>query len=120
MGRTQGSPGCHATGGDFEGMVGHLLQTNRVLLDVYLPGVCGERPLSVSVLENYLVYDWLAHNVGAKGLVDPRSFLVVLGPQIVTELVRSKLVHELAEICVEKLVENERTAVDDGGVVTQA
>eukprot|EP00969_Alexandrium_andersonii_P240469 10616132-Alexandrium_andersonii.AAC.1 len=71
MGRAQGSPGCHAMGGDFEGMVDRLLQTNRVLLDMYLPGTCGERPLSASALEDYLVHDWLAHNVGTKGLIDP-------------------------------------------------
>eukprot|EP00969_Alexandrium_andersonii_P348293 15400848-Alexandrium_andersonii.AAC.1 len=53
---------------------------------------------------------------GTKGLADPRSFLVVLGPQIVTELAHSRLVFELAEICVDSLVANERSAVDDCGV----
>eukprot|EP00969_Alexandrium_andersonii_P233050 10289608-Alexandrium_andersonii.AAC.1 len=37
MGRAQGSPGCHAMGGSFEGVVDRLLQTNRILLDIYLP-----------------------------------------------------------------------------------
>eukprot|EP00969_Alexandrium_andersonii_P297433 13145614-Alexandrium_andersonii.AAC.1 len=75
MGRAQGQAGCHAVGGDYEGMVDRLRQTNRILLDARLPGVCGERPLIVSALENYLVYNWLARTVGAKGLIDPRSFL---------------------------------------------
>eukprot|EP00969_Alexandrium_andersonii_P162455 7181119-Alexandrium_andersonii.AAC.1 len=65
------------------------------------------------------VYDWLAHNIGTKGLIDLLSFLVVLDPQIVRELSHSKLGYELAEMCVDSLVENERSAVDDCGVVTQ-
>eukprot|EP00969_Alexandrium_andersonii_P295112 13044728-Alexandrium_andersonii.AAC.1 len=53
-------------------------------------------PLSVSVLENYLVYDWLAHNVGTKGLIDPRSFLVVLALRILTELSHSQIANIMA------------------------
>eukprot|EP00969_Alexandrium_andersonii_P195456 8634793-Alexandrium_andersonii.AAC.1 len=81
MGREPGEAGCHAMGGDYEGMVDRLYQTNRLLLDLHFPGVRSGQQLRVSVLENVLVYDWLARNVGAKGLLDPRSFLAVLGPQ---------------------------------------
>eukprot|EP00969_Alexandrium_andersonii_P351447 15435451-Alexandrium_andersonii.AAC.1 len=66
MGRTPLTAGCRAMDGNFEGAVDRLAQPARALLDIHLPDTRGNTPLSTSVLENYLVYDWLAHNVGTE------------------------------------------------------